>query len=333
MNVVVEIQRINESELRAGVSDSRSWHARYRDSAWVYVGGLDGRLTEGDITAVLSQFGEVEDAHLVRDEASGASRGFAFIKYEDWRSTVLAVDNLTGAELLGRTLRVDHKAGGYEPPKSKKGSEAQLAAEAAAAQGHVRAFVPGAAYVGRERAGGWDVQRGVNLWAPARGAEAAGEINGSVVDDYGSGAPAGSAARESGPEGSAAVGCAAREDGPRGVAAASMLAGGGDEDGAGSERRHRRDSHRHHRRSRHDSDEEGERGERHRSQHHSHRSHRRSHQDDVAERHGHHADAADGEDHRRHWRSRSRSRSRSRPREEAPHARDATAAHGRPRDD
>lgn len=45
---------------------------------------------------------------MPRDKATGKRRGFAFLMYEDQRSTVLAVDNLNGAELLGRTLRVDH---------------------------------------------------------------------------------------------------------------------------------------------------------------------------------------------------------------------------------
>lgn len=36
-------------------------------------------------------------------------QGFCFIKYENQRSTILAVDNFNGIELLGRTIRVDHK--------------------------------------------------------------------------------------------------------------------------------------------------------------------------------------------------------------------------------
>ena len=37
------------------------------------------------------------------------TQGFCFVKYEDQRSTILAVDNFNGIELLGRTIRVDHK--------------------------------------------------------------------------------------------------------------------------------------------------------------------------------------------------------------------------------
>ena len=35
-------------------------------------------------------------------------QGFAFLKYQDQRSTILAVDNLNNATVLGRTIRVDH---------------------------------------------------------------------------------------------------------------------------------------------------------------------------------------------------------------------------------
>jgi len=36
------------------------------------------------------------------------SKGFAFICYEDQRSTTLAVDNLNGMKVCGRLVRVDH---------------------------------------------------------------------------------------------------------------------------------------------------------------------------------------------------------------------------------
>ena len=40
--------------------------------------------------------------------AAGKPRGFAFLAYEDQRSTVLAVDNLSGARIAGRVVRVEH---------------------------------------------------------------------------------------------------------------------------------------------------------------------------------------------------------------------------------
>ena len=112
MNKIAHIQRINAQELKSGIicldERSASWHVKYLSSAWVYVGGLSDRLSEGDVVCIMSEFGEVEDINLVRDDDTGKSRGFSFLKYEDARSCVLAVDNLTGAKVLGRTLCCDH---------------------------------------------------------------------------------------------------------------------------------------------------------------------------------------------------------------------------------
>ena len=45
---------------------------------------------------------------MCRHKDTGKSRGFAFLAYEDQRSTVLAVDNLNGARIGDRTVTVDH---------------------------------------------------------------------------------------------------------------------------------------------------------------------------------------------------------------------------------
>jgi RNA-binding motif X-linked protein 2 len=89
-------------------SPEASWHADYRDTAYIYIGGLPFELSEGDVITIFSQFGEPSYINLVRDKETGKSRGFAFLKYEDQRSTDLAVDNLGGAVIMGRTLKVDH---------------------------------------------------------------------------------------------------------------------------------------------------------------------------------------------------------------------------------
>ncbi|ORE05842.1 hypothetical protein BCV72DRAFT_132580 [Rhizopus microsporus var. microsporus] len=121
MNVVKEIQRINEREISNGNwSDDASWHAQYKNSAWIFAGGLDYGLTEGDIVCIFSQYGEIMHIILVRDRKTGKSKGYAFLQYEDQRSTILAVDNLNGATVLGRTIRVDHS---YGPRKHKKEGE------------------------------------------------------------------------------------------------------------------------------------------------------------------------------------------------------------------
>ncbi|KAJ5451233.1 Nucleotide-binding alpha-beta plait [Penicillium cf. griseofulvum] len=89
MNSIRQVQALNKRELEHAIPPEASWHADYRDTAYIYIGGLPFDLSEGDIE-------------------TGKSKGFAFLKYEDQRSTDLAVDNLGGATVMGRLLRVDH---------------------------------------------------------------------------------------------------------------------------------------------------------------------------------------------------------------------------------
>ncbi|KAL9085175.1 MAG: hypothetical protein Q9165_007706 [Trypethelium subeluteriae] len=108
MNTVRSIQALNARELEAGTAPEASWHRDFADTAYIFIGGLPFDLSEGDIITIFSQYGEPTHIHLARDKETGKSKGFAFLKYEDQRSTDLAVDNMGGAQLMGRTLRVDH---------------------------------------------------------------------------------------------------------------------------------------------------------------------------------------------------------------------------------
>ncbi|MBN3278166.1 RBMX2 protein, partial [Polyodon spathula] len=115
------INELNQREAQLGINEKVSWHAEYKDSAWIFIGkcGFPYDLTEGDIICVFSQYGEIANINLVRDNKTGKSKGFCFICYEDQRSTILAVDNFNGIKIKGRTIRVDHVAN-YRPPKDSE---------------------------------------------------------------------------------------------------------------------------------------------------------------------------------------------------------------------
>ena len=49
--------------------------------------------------AIIGRWGEVEDINLIRDHDTGKSKGFGFLRYENWLSCVLAVDNFSGMEV------------------------------------------------------------------------------------------------------------------------------------------------------------------------------------------------------------------------------------------
>lgn len=69
MNPLTQIkntQKATKREIALGLSESASWHAKFRHSAYIFTGGLDYELTEGDVLAVFAQYGEIVDLHLVR---------------------------------------------------------------------------------------------------------------------------------------------------------------------------------------------------------------------------------------------------------------------------
>ncbi|KAI5921904.1 hypothetical protein F4810DRAFT_317355 [Camillea tinctor] len=113
MNQIRAIQALNKREIENGVPPEASWHTDYRDTAFVNFGGLPYELSEGDVITIFSQFGEPVFVKLARDKETGRSKGFGWLKYEDQRSCDLAVDNLGGATVAGRLLRVDHAR--YKP--------------------------------------------------------------------------------------------------------------------------------------------------------------------------------------------------------------------------
>lgn len=56
MNVQKQIIRMNDQELQNNTSFEASWHQSYKYRPWIFVGGLDPQLNEGDVIVVFSQY-------------------------------------------------------------------------------------------------------------------------------------------------------------------------------------------------------------------------------------------------------------------------------------
>jgi RNA-binding protein 39 len=73
----------------------------------LYVGSLHFNLTESDIKQVFEPFGELEFVDLHRDPMTGRSKGYAFVQYKRSEDARMALEQMEGFELAGRTLRVN----------------------------------------------------------------------------------------------------------------------------------------------------------------------------------------------------------------------------------
>jgi RNA-binding protein 39 len=71
----------------------------------LYVGNIHFNITEKDLEAVFSPFGELEFVQLQKDD-SGRSRGYGFVQYREATQAREALEKMNGFDLAGRPIRV-----------------------------------------------------------------------------------------------------------------------------------------------------------------------------------------------------------------------------------
>ena len=72
----------------------------------IYVGNLAPEVTQEDLKAEFSTFGQVASANVIKDKFSGQSRGFGFVEMPEKAQADAAIAGLNGKELKGRALNV-----------------------------------------------------------------------------------------------------------------------------------------------------------------------------------------------------------------------------------
>jgi RNA recognition motif-containing protein len=72
----------------------------------IYVGNLSYQTTEGDLTNLFEQVGQVDSVNVITDRDTGRSKGFAFVEMGN-EDADKAITQLNGTEVNGRTLTVN----------------------------------------------------------------------------------------------------------------------------------------------------------------------------------------------------------------------------------
>ncbi|MES1910031.1 MAG: hypothetical protein MHM6MM_002695 [Cercozoa sp. M6MM] len=72
----------------------------------VYIGGLEASVREPILQATFITFGEVTHVSIPRDADTAEHRGYGFVDFAEEEDAKAAIDNMNGAELLGRVMRV-----------------------------------------------------------------------------------------------------------------------------------------------------------------------------------------------------------------------------------
>lgn len=73
----------------------------------IYVGNLSYDVTDDDLKNVFAEYGTVNRVQVPTDRETGRVRGFAFVEMESEAEEDVAIENLDGAEWMGRTMKVN----------------------------------------------------------------------------------------------------------------------------------------------------------------------------------------------------------------------------------
>ena len=85
----------------------------------IYVGNLSFNTEEQQLQELFASLGQVESVRLIRDQATGRSRGFGFVEMADAAQGQAACETLDQQEVDGRRLTVNEAkpreqgSGGY----------------------------------------------------------------------------------------------------------------------------------------------------------------------------------------------------------------------------
>jgi RNA recognition motif-containing protein len=73
----------------------------------LFVGGLSPETTADDLRASFLQFGEIVEVIVVPNRATGQSRGFGFVSYQNSAAAEAAIKGMDGTEVDGQRLKVN----------------------------------------------------------------------------------------------------------------------------------------------------------------------------------------------------------------------------------
>jgi len=73
----------------------------------LYIGNLSYDTTEDELRVLFSSAGTVTSVTLIKDRATGRSKGFAFVEMSTQEEAEQAIKALNGASLGNRELKVD----------------------------------------------------------------------------------------------------------------------------------------------------------------------------------------------------------------------------------
>uniref|UniRef100_A0A452R167 TIA1 cytotoxic granule associated RNA binding protein like 1 n=1 Tax=Ursus americanus TaxID=9643 RepID=A0A452R167_URSAM len=90
----------------------------------VFVGDLSPEITTEDIKSAFAPFGKISDARVVKDMATGKSKGYGFVSFYNKLDAENAIVHMGGQWLGGRQIRTNWAT--RKPPAPKSTQESKM---------------------------------------------------------------------------------------------------------------------------------------------------------------------------------------------------------------
>jgi RNA recognition motif-containing protein len=87
----------------------------------IYVANIPWKATEEQLKQLFSEYGEVSSAKIIMDKVTQRSRGFGFVEMADDSAGKSAVNQLNGADFMGKNLVVNEARPREEGGNSRGG--------------------------------------------------------------------------------------------------------------------------------------------------------------------------------------------------------------------
>lgn len=91
--------------------------------AKLYVGNLPFNTTDAELQDLFAQAGTVKSAQVIRDRASGRSKGFGFVEMESSDAAQSAISMFHGKDFNGRAMTVNIARPREERPGGFRGGD------------------------------------------------------------------------------------------------------------------------------------------------------------------------------------------------------------------
>lgn len=160
----------------------------------LFIGGLAWHTDDQALRQKFEEFGQVEEAVVVKDRDTGRSRGFGFVRYANDSEADAAMQALNNEEFDGRRIRVDKASdraggggGGGRGGYGGGGGGYQRGGGYGGGQG---------GYGGGDR--GYGGQQGGSSWGPPQGGQQGGGGGYQSRGGYGGGQGGGYGGQEGG---------------------------------------------------------------------------------------------------------------------------------------